>query len=252
MEVQVHAHGSFRFAELSTSDMVRDKRFYRGLLGWDVYDVPSAAGGYSLLRLRGQDVAGLHLSEKGPHGWLSYVSVDSADRTAARARQLGAVIKADPFDVPGIGRMAMLQDPAGGTLALWQATGHAGARIVDEPGTMYWNELVVRDVPAARAFYSDLFAWSTVETEVPTGHYTIFNCGQQPVAGLMAIGQDWGPVEPHWQVYFAVKDCDAGMARTTELGGKVVFGPLDVPKAGRLAVLTDAGHAVFVIMQPAA
>ena len=251
MDIDAHPHGTFCFAELDTGDMERDKRFYSGLLGWDVFDVPSAAGGYSLFRLRGRDVAGLHLSAKGPCGWLLYLSVDSTDTVAGRARDLGATIQAAPFDVPGIGRMAMLQDPAGGAVALWQAAGHPGARIVDEPGAMYFGELVVHDVASARRFYSGLFGWATSETDVPTGHYTLFKRGDQVVAGTMAIGPDWGPVQPHWQVYFAVEDCDAAMRRAESLGGCLYFGPLDVPKAGRLAVLSDAGGAVFVVMQPA-
>ena len=252
MEVSSHPNGTFCFAELNTQDMARDKRFYEALLGWSAFDVPSAAGGYSLMRLRGMDVAGLHLGQRGPFGWLTYVSVDSADRTAARARELGARIEAEPFDVQGIGRMSMLVDPAASRVALWQAAGHPGARLVEEPGAMYWNELVVHDVAAARTFYSDLFGWTAAETDVPTGRYTVFSSGGHPVSGLMQIGKDWGPVEPHWQVYFAVQDCDAAMRRAAELGGSVFFGPLEVPKAGRLAVLHDVGKAVFVVMQPAA
>jgi len=249
MDVDTHPHGSFCFAELNTADMERDKRFYRGLLGWDVFDVPTAGGGYSLFRLRGRDVAGLHLSAKGPHGWLLYAAADDADAVVARARELGASIEAAPFDVPGIGRMAMVRDPAAAAVALWQAAGHPGARVIDEPGAMHFAELVVHDVASARHFYTGLFGWATAETEVPTGHYTLFTRGDQIVGGTMAIGADWGPVQPHWQVYFQVADCDAAMRRADELGGSVSFGPLDVPNAGRLAVLTDAGGAVFVVMQ---
>ncbi|MBP1634585.1 MAG: Glyoxalase/bleomycin resistance protein/dioxygenase [Acidobacteria bacterium] len=250
MEITSHPHGSFCFAELSTTDMERDKRFYAGLLGWDTFDVPSAAGGYSLFRLRGLDVAGLHLSRQGPCGWLTYVSVGDADQASARARELGAEVEAPPFDVPGIGRMSMFRDPAGGRVALWQEAGHPGARLVGEPGAMCFNELLVLDVAAAKRFYSGLFGWDTVEAEAPARHDTLFRLGEQVVAGAMAIGPDWGPVKPRWQVYFAVEDCGAAMDRARNLGGSVSFGPLDVPKAGRLALLTDAGGAAFLVIQP--
>ena len=250
MDVDAHPHGSFCFAELNTADMERDKRFYRGLLGWDVFDVPSAGGSYSLFRLRGRDAAGLHLSAKGPHGWLLYAAVDDADASVARGRQLGASIEADPFDVPGVGRMAMLRDPADARVALWQAAGHPGARVVDEPNALYFAELLVHEVESARRFYARLFGWTTTETKVPAGPYTLFKRGDQVVAGAIAIGADWGPIEPHWQVYFQVTDCDAATRRARDLGGSLYFGPFDVPNAGRLAGLTDEGGTVFVVMQP--
>ena len=250
MEVVAHPAGSFCFAELNTPDMELGKRFYGELLGWTVFDVPSAAGGYSLMRLRAQDVAGLHRTAQGPQSWLQYISVESADRTAARAQELGATVRAAPFDVSGVGRMAVLEDPAGGVVALWEAKGHSGAGLVEEPGTMWWNELLVHDAAAARLFYCELFGWSTTCTRVPNGPYTIFKLGDQPVAGLMTIGRDWGRVTPHWQVFFAVRDCDASIAQAKALGGSLVFGPQDVPNAGRFAVLTDAGNAAFAIMRP--
>jgi predicted enzyme related to lactoylglutathione lyase len=249
MEIDRHPHGTFCFAELNTSDMERDKRFYAGLLAWSVFDVPSAEGGYSLFRLRDRDVAGLHLSSKGPHGWLLYLSVDDADAVVTRARELGAAIEASPFDVPGIGRMAMLKDPADSRVALWQPAGHPGARLADEPGAMCFGELVVHDVPAATRFYTGLFGWETVERDMPSGRYTFFTRGKDVVAGTMAIGHDWGPVSPHWQVYFGVESCDTAIGRAKQLGGSVFFGPLDVPGAGRLAVLQDSGGAVFVAWQ---
>jgi hypothetical protein len=252
MEVQSHAHGTFCFWELNTQDIVRDQRFYSELLGWSAFDVPSAGGGYSLMQLRGKDVAGLHLARNGPFGWLPYVSVGSADQAASLARKLGAAVVTDPFDVPGVGRMSMLQDPVGGRFALWQATGHSGAQLVDEPGAMYWNELFVNDVAAARTFYSNLFGWTTRETEVPSGPYTIFDAGEHSIAGMIQIQKEWGPVSPHWEVYFAVGDCDAAMKRAVGLGGAVLYGPLDVPGAGRLAGLQDPGRASFTVMQPAA
>lgn len=250
MEVSAHHHGSFCFPELSTPDMDAAKRFYAEVLGWRAFDVPSAGGTYALMQIDGKDVAGLHRSAQGTSAWLCYLAVESADRTADRARELGATVRAAPFDVPGIGRMALLQDPAGATVALWEARGHPGARLIDEPGAMCWYELVAHDVPAARAFYSALLGWTSVETRVPNGPYTTLRLGHRSVAGLMAIGPDWGPVTPRWQVYFVTEDCDSGIARTRAFGGSVVFGPQDVPGAGRFAILADPAGAVFAIIRP--
>jgi predicted enzyme related to lactoylglutathione lyase len=204
------------------------------------------------MQLHGKDVAGFHGIPQSEQSWLGYIAVESADSTGIRAKDLGAKICVAPFDVPGVGRMSMLQDPAGGTFALWEAKGHRGARLVEEPGTMLWNELIVHDVNAAREFYSRLFGWSTREMRVPTGDYMVFMSGDRQVAGLMQIGKDWGPVSPHWQIFFAVKNCDADIARTKALGGSLLFGPVDVPKTGRFALLADPCDGVFLIMAPPA
>ena len=60
MELTSHPAGTFCFPELNTRDMDGAKRFYARLLDWTWFDVPSAAGGYSLIRVEGKDVAGLH------------------------------------------------------------------------------------------------------------------------------------------------------------------------------------------------
>ena len=100
MELTSHPPGTFCFPELNTREMEGSKRFCGPLLGWTWLDVPSAAGTYSLFRVDGKDVAGLHLSERSAASWVCYVSVDSADRVAARAAELGGKLLAPPFDVP--------------------------------------------------------------------------------------------------------------------------------------------------------
>jgi hypothetical protein len=248
MEIMAHEHGSFCFAELNTPDVELAKRFYRELLGWSAVDVPSAAGEYSLFQRHGKDVAGLRRVPHGPHRWVSHVLVESASRTAARAQALGATAIMPPFDVPGIARTCVLEDPEGAVLGPWEATGHQGARLIEETGTMWWVELLARDIVGAKRFYTSLLGWNTVETLKYGPPYTVFKLGDQSVSGAVEFGPDWG-VTSRWQVFFAVDDYEAAVERATELGGLLEFAR-DVPHTGRLGVLRDAGHAVFVIMRP--
>lgn len=249
MEMTSYPDGVFCFPELNTDAMDASKRFYGELLGWSAFDVPSAQGGYALMRVGGKDAAGLHRSARGAPCWLSYVNVESADATAARAAELGATDAVAPFDVPGIGRMAMFRDPCGATLALWQAAGHTGARIVGEPGAMCWNELLVKDVEPARRFYGALFGWEMQETTVPAGPYTMLRKGERQVGAMMPIQPSWGDVPPHWQVYFAVKDCAGSSARASSLGGALLAGPMEVPGVGRFSILKDPAGATFAIFE---
>jgi uncharacterized protein len=251
VDVASHSPGTFCFPELNTSDVAKAKAFYSGVLGWSTYDVPSAGGSYALARAQGKDVAGLHLSSRDRARWLHYVSVASTDRAASDAAELGATVEAAPFDVPGVGRMAMLRDPAGARFALWQAAGMIGARLADEPGAPAWYELVTHDLGRATRFYERLFGWSAPERTVPeVGPYTVASLGDRQVAGLMRIREEWGDVDPQWQVYFAVADCAGAVARARELGACIYAGPSDVRGFGRFAVLADSDGAGFGMVQP--
>jgi predicted enzyme related to lactoylglutathione lyase len=222
------------------------RRFYGQLFGWTAFDVPSAAGTYSLLRVGGRDVAGLHRSERGEPAWLCYAAADSSDRVAARAVELGGTLLVPPFDVSGVGRMAVIQDPGRAMFALWEARGMIGARLADEPGAPCWYELVTHDLPASVRFYSALFGWSTSErTLEPGGPYTLARQGERSIAGMMAIRKEWGEVPPRWQVYIAVDDCARAARDAAALGGRVIAGPIDVREVGSFAILADPSEAVF-------
>jgi predicted enzyme related to lactoylglutathione lyase len=167
-EVERYPDGSFCWIDLGTTDVEGAKAFYGGLLGWQFEDLPAPEGSYTMCRLRGRDVAGIHRhAEEEGTGWSSNVSVGDLDRATARARELGAEVLAEPFEVPGAGRTAVLRDPAGAVVSLWQAGGHAGAGLVNEVGAWSWNELVTPDLDRARAFYGELVGWTSEDVPGP-------------------------------------------------------------------------------------
>lgn len=251
MEMTQHAAGRFCFPELTTSDIAGAKRFYAELLGWTTFDVPSAQGSYALARVDGRDVAGIHLSTRGEARWLQYVSVDSTDRAAARAAELGGIVRVAPFDVPGVGRMAMIEDPARAAFALWEPRGMIGSQLEDVPGAPCWYELLTHDLARASRFYSRLFGWTIVEKDLPTvGAYSVARLDDKSVAGLMSIREEWGEVAPVWNVYFAVADCDEAARKVEQLGGCVIVAPRTVPGSGRFAPFTDPAGAGFDVFEP--
>ena len=77
--------------------------------------------------------------------------------------------------------------------------------------------------------------------------YRLFMLGDHRVAGLFKITAEMGDVPPNWMTVFAVADCDASVARATELGGAVPFGPQNIP-VGRFAVVQDPIGAVFQVV----
>jgi len=244
-QVERYPNGVFCWIDLGTTDVAGAKAFYGGLFGWVFADLP--AGGeetYTLCRLKGRDVAGIHHHEPAEGvGWASSIAVDDLEAATARARELGAAVLAEPFAVNGAGRTAVLRDPAGAVVSLWQAGGHAGAGLVNEPGAWTWNERVSGDLAAGRDFYVALFGWSA--DDVPgTFPRTSFTMGDLLIGGGHAPGPQEDPT-PGWRVSFWVADADQAAARAGELGGKVLLAPMDVP-IGRFTVLADPQGAVFI------
>jgi uncharacterized protein len=238
--------GTFSWVDLQTTDQEDAKRFYADLLGWEYDEIPIGDGAtYSMAKLQGHSVAaigGVQGDDMPPH-WNCYVTVESADAAADRARELGATIIAPPFDVFDAGRMAVLQDPQGAILSVWEPKENIGAGLVNVVGALAWNDLISPDLAGSTAFYGELFGWDIQEI-APGQYWSIANGGNQN-GGMMPMPPGGHPA---WNLYFAVDDVDATTARATELGGAPVMGPMDVPNSGRFAVLRDPQNAVFSIL----
>src|SRR4051794_3264197 len=158
------APGTFCWVDLATTDQEGAKSFYSGLFGWEPDDMPAGEGViYSMQKLRGKFVAAIapqpeQQREAGvPPAWNNYVWVESTDEVASRAKELGATVHAEPFDVMEAGRMAVIQDPQGAFFMLWQPNQHGGAQLVNEPGALCWNELASSEMDASAEFYRGLF-----------------------------------------------------------------------------------------------
>ena len=253
---QVHAPGTFCWAELGTSDSQAAKRFYTGLFGWSFQDQPMGENEfYTMFELDGRQVAALYqqspqqLSDGVPPNWLSYLATESADRSVERARELGATVVLEPFDVFDFGRMGIITDPTGAVVGLWEPKSHPGFGLVGAPGSHCWNELCTRDAARAEGFYTGLLGWESHQQPMGDFVYTYFKQGDRNRGGMMEITPEWGPMPPHWMVYFAVDDCDVRAALAESLGGKILTPPADVPDVGRFAMLQDPQGAAFSIIK---
>jgi uncharacterized protein len=245
-------------------------QFYGALFGWELEDsMPAGADGkYMIARLRGGDVAAVSSQPEGAPAqavWNTYVWVDSADETAAKARTAGGSVLGEPFDVMDAGRMATIADPEGAVFCVWQAGRHRGARIVNEPGALNFNILNTRDPEAAKRFYAAVFGWATLdlgsgefwtlpvygdylETLTPGIRERTAELGaagfEDVVAAIAPIAGDATDTPAHWSVTFSTDDADAAAAKAAELGGTVLVAPVDAPYS-RLTVLRDPQGATF-------
>jgi predicted enzyme related to lactoylglutathione lyase len=116
----------FCWVDLAAIDAERAKSFYGALFGWRAQAQHAGDGHFTRFVLDGRDVASLYqlnrhyLAGGVPSHWTPYVAVTSAEETASNAVSLGAKILVNPFDVAGIARVCLIQDPIGALVGLWQ------------------------------------------------------------------------------------------------------------------------------------
>lgn len=250
-----YAHGTPSWTDLSTSDPEAAKAFYAAVFGWEYIENPTDQGGvYIMATASGKNAAGMmqqqpEQAQMGiPPMWNTYISVDDVDVTLGKVTEAGGSVMMPSMDVMDSGKMAVIVDPTGAVVCLWQADQHIGAEVVNEHGTLCWNEVMTADVPAAAAFYGELFGWGTQEMDMgEMGTYTVFTLDSEENGVAGGTGLPTEGVPPHWGTVFSVDDCDAAAARVGEAGGTVVAGPFDMP-IGRGAACADPQGAMFQII----
>jgi predicted enzyme related to lactoylglutathione lyase len=247
-EVKGFTHGTPCWVDVGASDIGAAGAFYRGMFGWETHDQGEGAGHYTMCELRGQSVAAIAPSQGGSPSWTTYFAVDDVDVAMRRIAAARGTVLDGPIDVFEAGRMAVAQDPTGGFFCIWQAREHVGSTLVNEPGALCWNELIVRDAPRALSFYGAVFDM-TVKTSEFDGHpYHELQVDGRTVAGVVPMNEQLPPGAPtHWKTYFAVDDCDTAAARAEGLGATVSMPPTDL-RPGRCSVLSDPQGAAFSIV----
>ena len=247
MEMNGYRPGTPSWVDLGSPEPAESAAFYSGLFGWTIEEGPPEAFGYCMCLLRGRPVAGIGgAMEPGRPFWTTYINTPDADTTAKSVSANGGEVLLDPVDVLTRGRLAILTDPSGVRFSLWEPGSLIGSGVVNEPGTPTWHELVTRDPDAALRFYPAVFGWGTQSHGTPP--CTMWTIDGEPVAGMHTMDEDWPEdVPPHWNVYFAVADVDATVARAVDLGGSVVA-PADDLEVGRFAGLADPHGAVFSVI----
>jgi len=239
--------GTPSWVDLASGDLAASVAFYTALFGWEAGDQGPEAGHYHMFEKGGVPVAGAGpiMMEGQPPAWTTYVSVDDADASIAKVKQAGGMVFVEPMDVLDVGRMAVFADPTGAAAAVWQPKAHIGAGLVNEAGAITWNELSTRDVPAAKAFYAEVFGWAFEDAPMGGMDYTTVMLGDGMIGGMMTTPAEVPPEVPaYWLAYFGTEDTDASMEKATGLGATVMAGPIDIP-AGRFAVLSDPAGAFF-------
>jgi predicted enzyme related to lactoylglutathione lyase len=110
--------GTLTWSENQTRDPEAAAAFYSAVFGYDVESAQMGEGPpYRVLQIDGKGVAGMLeiTPEMGdmPPNWSTTFAVENADAAARKAEELGGRILVQPFDIPEVGRYAVVQDPVG-------------------------------------------------------------------------------------------------------------------------------------------
>ena len=264
------------WADLILADVDRASAFYAGLFGWDLVEMmpPEVPGSYLTARRDGGDIAAIGTPSPGEApsaAWRTYVWVDDAEAAVERAVAAGGQVLQPATVVGGdAGKSAWLADPQGAEFGVFQPLRHRGATVVNEHGSVNFNDLHTTDVEGAKAFYGAVFGWETIQLgdahmwvlPAYADHLELLNPGtiermremgapdrfEEVVASMQPLAEEDAERGAHWGVTFAVDDVDAVAKQVWELGGEVLAGPFDAPWT-RTAVVRDPDGTRIVTSQ---
>ncbi len=242
--------------ELATTDPAGAKKFYSNLFGWAAQDIPMGPEmSYTMFRLNDGDVGGAYglmkeqLDAHVPPHWMLYIKVESADAAAAKALQLGAQQVVPPSDIPNVGRFAMLSDPTGANICVFEPRQHRGMTVFGKVGALCWADLNTKDPEKAAKFYGSWLGW-TFHIGKDGYRHIINGTSHEDMIGGIPPEIHAPPGTPsHWMSYFHVTDCKTAAAKAAQLGASTLMPAQLMPEVGTIAVLSDPQGAVFALFQ---
>jgi predicted enzyme related to lactoylglutathione lyase len=258
------ARGDFIWYELLTGDIGGAKRFYDAVVGWNVHERSDFLNDYRMIgRSDGKFAGGaMQLTdEMKKHGgrpiWLGYILVPDVDASVAAIERDGGRAMMPAFDIPGVGRVAMVTDPSGAPFYIMKPLppeGDPNAKSdvfsVDQPQRVRWNELSTTDQDGAVDFYRRHFGW-TQEGSMPMGEMGDYRFIQANGVNIGAIMRK-PPQLPVslWTYYIGVDDIDRAAEAIKAGGGQILNGPMEIP-GGEFALNgLDPQGAAFGLVGP--
>ena len=248
--IDAHDPGTICWIDLASTDADGATEFYCDLFGWTASEPIENAGGYRLLLHGGRQVAGLApvWGDTDRSAWSIYVASRDVDQTCAAALVSGGDVVMDAMDVLAAGRMAILRDPAGALISVWQAGEHHGYEAHGEPGTPIWSELVTTSLATAETFYGGVFGWTAEQHEPCGAPYTVWKRGDRLVGGAVEIDETW-PEDalPHWRSPSRAPTATPPPRRAARSEAPSGSRRRDIG-AGRCALLEDPAGAAFSVI----
>jgi len=245
-------YGVFVWHDLLTTDPDAAKRFYGGLFDWTFEDFAVGRGGsYTVIYHGDKPIGGIVDARQFDSGvnvsqWIPVLSVADVDAAVATTLAAGGETFADPVDIEGRGRMAVIGDPQGAVMTLLRSA--SGDPRYDDlaVGGFIWNEVWTGNIPGALDFYSRLADYNTSRTSIREGEtYHYLSQATVPVAGVL---QNPVPgLRPSWVSYVGVRDVDETLARVENLGGRIIVDTVETAGTSDAAAIVDPSGAGLML-----
>jgi predicted enzyme related to lactoylglutathione lyase len=248
-----NAYGRFTWHDLTTSNPVGALAFYPPITSWTSQPMEESSD-YTLWVNDGTPLGGVtplspDMRTRGvPPHWLAYVSVYDVDDCVRHVKALGGEVRMGPNEIPNVGAWAIITDPQGATLGLFEPAGappgHTG---VPRLGEFSWHELLTSDYKAAFEFYHALFKWEKIDEHDmgPMGMYFMYGMNGQAFGGMFNRTEPMPP--PNWLGYVRVGDVKAATQVVKKLGGTIMNGPMEVPGGDWVAQCMDGQGTPFAL-----
>ena len=243
--------GAIVWYELLSTDPKGSLAFYPDVVGWktkawDGQDYTmfvgsqGPLGGVAKLPEQAQKLG-------APTYWQANIQVDSLDASVETVKQLGGKVLVSEA-VPTIGRFAVISDPQGAVVSLFQAENEMPPHDVTKPGEFSWHELYTTDHEAAFAFYSQIAGWERLGSfdMGPMGTYVLWGRDGKQLGGMMT--KPPSVPQPAWLFYITVSDLEAALARAQAKGAKLLNGPMEVPGGQRIVQMMDPQGGAFAMV----
>ena len=235
------------WVELAGSDLDASAAFYGAVFGWSRAPYNPESYDFSLGDL---EVGGL-LPKIGdaPDAWTVYLKVDDIEATLVAASAAGGRILHEPVREGDDGVWALLEDPSGAEIGVWQALSFPGFESHGVPGAPCWFELHTKDFAATVPFYEKVFGCRVTSIgDSDAFRMVVFGDPDTAYAGIYDAANSELTTRSQWMTYFAVADADVAASVVRAHGGRVIDGPSDTP-FGRMSHASDSTGAAFTFIQ---
>jgi len=261
---QTRRQGGYIWYELLSPDPEGSKAFYDSVVGWNIGEGAPEFQGYRMIgRSDGKYAGGVFplTDEMRAHGarptWLGYIHVPDVDRSVKDIEQAGGKALMAPFDIPNVGRIALVADPQGAPFYVMKPIPPANDPDAesdvfspDQAQHVRWNELSTSDPDAALDFYKRQFGWGQ-EGDMDMGEmgkYRFIQANGVTIGAIMRKPPQL-PVSA-WTYYIGVDDIDRAVSAINNGGGKIINGPMEIPGGEFALNAIDPQGAPFGLVGP--